>query len=131
MMNILEILQADYQRFPVNQTYEIYASDVYFRDPLTEFRGVERYKQMIGWMSKWFQEIKMDLHKIDRRSDISDIIDTRWTLHWRSPLPWRPSIAISGTSELKLNSEGLIISHIDYWDCSVWDVIGQHFRSKI
>jgi hypothetical protein len=123
-MNILEILQADYSRFPLDQTYQIYAQDVYFQDPLTRFRGVERYKQMIAWMGTWFQEIKMDLHQIDR---LSDTIDTRWTLYWTSPLPWKPRIAISGRSELTLNSEGLIISHIDYWDCSVWDVIRQHF----
>ena len=33
-----EILLEDYQRFPDNQTFDIYAPDVYFKDPLNEFR---------------------------------------------------------------------------------------------
>ena len=123
-MNIIEILQEDYQRFPRNQTYEIYAKEVYFKDPMTEFRGIRRYQAMIGFMTHWFQNIQMELHHIEQ---IGDRIETRWTLSWTTPLPWQPRIAISGRSELMLNGQNLIISHIDYWDCSRWDVLRQHF----
>ena len=130
-MNIIEILQEDYQRFPRDQTYEIYAKDVYFKDPMTEFRGIKRYQAMIGFMTHWFQNIQMELHNIEQISDrtepIRDRIETRWTLSWTTPLPWQPRIAISGRSELMLNEQNLIISHIDYWDCSRWDVLQQHF----
>lgn len=122
-MDILEILKEDYQRFPVNQTYRIYADNVYFKDPLNEFRGVKRYQEMINFISTWFQDLKMDLHDI-RLS--GDTIDTEWTLNWTTPVPWKPRIAIPGRSELKLNEDQLIISHIDYWDCSRLDVIKQH-----
>jgi hypothetical protein len=123
-MNIIEILKEDYQRFPRDQTYEIYAKDVYFKDPMTEFRGIKRYQSMIGFMTHWFQNIQMELHDIKQ---ICDRIETRWTLSWTTPLPWQPRIAISGRSELMLNEQNLIISHIDYWDCSRWDVLQQHF----
>jgi len=130
-MNIIEILQEDYQRFPRDQTYEIYAKDVYFKDPMTEFRGIKRYQSMIGFMSHWFQNIQMELHHIEQIGDLAeplrDRIETRWTLSWTTPLPWQPRIAISGRSELMLNEQNLIISHIDYWDCSRWDVLQQHF----
>ena len=126
-MNILEILQEDYARFPMNQTYTLYADGVHFKDPLTQFYGIERYKDMIAFMSNWFQEIKMDLHSIEQEYVL---IETRWTLSWRSPLPWRPAIAISGRSELTLNPEGKIASHYDYWDISPWDVLKQHFLPK-
>ncbi len=125
-MNIIEILKADYQRFPRDQTYKIYAKDVYFKDPMTEFRGIKRYQAMIGFMSQWFQNIQMELHHIEQ---IGDRLETRWTLSWTTPLPWQPRIAISGKSELMLNDQNLIISHIDYWDCSRWDVLQQHFSS--
>jgi hypothetical protein len=125
-MNIIEILKEDYQRFPRDQTYEIYAKDVYFKDPMTEFRGIKRYQAMIGFMSHWFQNIQMELHHIEQ---IGDRLETRWTLSWTTPLPWQPRIAISGKSELMLNDQNLIISHIDYWDCSRWDVLQQHFSS--
>lgn len=123
-MDIIKILKQDYQRFPENQTYSIYAEDVYFKDPMNEFRGCDRYRQTIAFIRTWFKNVKMDLHEIRRAGDT---IDTRWTLHWTTPLPWQPRIAISGTSELKLNSEGKIISHIDRWDISRLDVLKQHF----
>ena len=130
-MNIIEILKKDYQRFPRDQTYEIYAKDVYFKDPMTEFRGMKRYQSMIEFMTHWFQNIQMELHHIQQISDLPeplrDRIETRWTLSWTTPLPWQPRIAISGRSELMLNEQNLIISHIDYWDCSRWDVLQQHF----
>ena len=123
-MNIIQILKEDYQRFPRDQTYEIYAKEVYFKDPMTEFRGIRRYQAMIGFMTHWFQNIQMELHHIEQ---IGDRIETRWTLSWTTPLPWQPRIAISGRSELMLNEQNLIISHIDYWDCSRWDVLQRHF----
>ncbi len=123
-MDILEIIKSDYQKFPLDQTYSIYADDVYFKDPLNEFRGIKRYKTMIQFMGTWFKEIQLDLYNIYQSQDT---IHTEWTLHWITPLPWKPPIAIAGRSELVVNSENLIISHIDYWNCSRWDVVKQHF----
>jgi hypothetical protein len=122
--NIIDILKEDYQRFPANQTYSIYASDVYFQDAVFQFRGLELYKWMIKFIQTFFLNLKMDLHNIAQQGDI---IKTEWTLSWNSPLPWQPRIAISGWSELRLNAENLIVSHIDYWHCSRLDVIKQHF----
>lgn len=124
-MDILQTLREDYRQFPQNQTYSIYAADVYFKDPLNEFRGVERYKQMIGFIQTWFLNPQMDVHDIQQTGDR---IKTEWTLSWNTPLPWKPRIAISGWSELKLNEAGQIASHIDYWNCSKLDVLKQHFR---
>jgi hypothetical protein len=126
-MNIIQILKEDYQRFPIDQTYNIYAQDVFFKDPLNQFRGIERYKLMIGFIKTWFSEPKIDLHEI---TQLEDTIKTRWTLSWTTPLPWYPRIAIPGWSELKLNADGLIVAHIDYWDCSRLDVLKQHFVSQ-
>jgi Uncharacterized conserved protein (DUF2358) len=126
-MDIIEVIKQDYQRFPVDQTYSIYATDVFFKDPLNEFRGLGRYKQMIGFIRTWFIEVKLDLHDIQRDGEA---IKTRWTLNWTTPLPWKPRISIPGWSELRLNADGLIVSHIDYWDCSRLDVLKQHISFK-
>jgi hypothetical protein len=75
-------------------------------------------------MSDWFQDIKMELYSINQE-DLT--IHTSWSLHWTTPLPWQPRISIPGRSELGLNDSNLIISHIDYWHCSRWDVVKQHF----
>ncbi|WP_107670659.1 DUF2358 domain-containing protein [Cyanothece sp. BG0011] len=123
-MTLLETIKQDYQTFPNNQTYSVYADDVYFKDPVNEFTGVKRYQEMIGFMSTWFKNVDLELHNI-YQSD--NVIHTEWTLHWTTPLPWKPPISIPGRSELTFNDQNLIISHIDYWNCSRWDVVKQHF----
>ena len=122
-MELIEIIKQDYQQFPADQTYSIYAENVYFKDPMTQFRGIQRYQQMIGFIQTWFKELQLDLHDISQEGDT---IKTRWTLSWTTPLPWQPRISIPGWSELKVNPEGAIASHIDYWDISRFDVLKQH-----
>ncbi len=124
LMDIIAVLKEDYQRFPLEQTYSIYDEQVYFKDPMNEFRGVGRYKKMIHFIKTLFQDIHMELHSISRQENT---IKTEWTLYWTSPLPWKPRIAIPGRSELRLNEGGLIISHLDYWHCSRFSVLQQHF----
>ncbi|MCY7391750.1 MAG: DUF2358 domain-containing protein [Leptolyngbyaceae cyanobacterium CAN_BIN12] len=123
-MNILEALKADYQQFPHNQTYSLYAEDVFFKDPMTQFRGVKRYQAMIRFIQTWFRNCTMEVHDIQQNGNQ---IRSDWTLSWNTPLPWNPHIAISGWSDLTLNEQGLITSHIDYWHCSKLNVIKHHF----
>lgn len=123
-MDIIEILKADYARFPQQQTYEIYAPDVYFQDPLNSFHGIDRYRRMIGFIERWFQQPHLELHDIQQ---VGSQITTQWTLTWTTPLPWRPRIRIPGWSELTLNEQGLIVTHIDRWHCSRLAVLRQHF----
>ncbi|WP_448571989.1 DUF2358 domain-containing protein [Trichothermofontia sp.] len=123
-MDIVDILKADYARFPQQQTYGIYAPDVYFQDPLNSFHGVDRYRRMIGFIERWFQQPCLELHDIQRAGQH---ITTHWTLSWTSPLPWRPRISIPGWSELTLNDQALIVAHIDHWHCSRLAVLRQHF----
>ena len=126
-MDIISILKQDYQKFPADQTYSIYAEDVCFEDPLNKFQGIDRYQKMIGFIHSWFDDVQLDLHDI---SQSGDVIKTRWKLSWIAPAPWKPSMAIPGWSELKLNQDGLINSHIDYWDISRLDVLKQLFQFK-
>ncbi|WP_373540341.1 DUF2358 domain-containing protein [Chamaesiphon sp.] len=124
-MDIVTVLRQDYARFPIDQSYHIYAEDVYFQDPLSRFRGLDRYKQTIAFIRKWFQNPHLELYTIDR---VDRAILTRWSLSWNTPLPWHPRIEITGRTELLLNELDLIISHIDYWDRSPLDVLKQHFK---
>ena len=123
----IQILKNDYAHFPHNQTYSIYAEDLYFKDPMSQFRGVKIFRTMLTVMEKVFLNCVMDLHDIRLEGNI---IRTEWTLSWNTPLPWKPRIAVPGWSELTLNEEGLIISQIDYWCCSRFDVLKQHFQTN-
>jgi Uncharacterized conserved protein (DUF2358) len=124
-MDLLELLKADYARFPKNQTYSLYAEDVRFKDPMNEFTGINRYRQMIGFLSRFFSDIQMDLHEIQQVN--STLITMQWTLNMTAPLPWSPRLSIPGRSELGLNSAGLIDSHVDYWARSRFKIFSQLF----
>ena len=131
MIDILDIIKADYAKFPEAQTYSIYSEDVYFKDPVYNFRGIKQYQKMIGFITFWFKNLKLDLHDISRNQNL---ITANWTMSWDAPLPWKPRISVTGWSDLTVDNFGseegdreLIISHIDYWKCSKLDVIKQHF----
>ncbi|OIP75033.1 MAG: hypothetical protein AUK48_08495 [Oscillatoriales cyanobacterium CG2_30_44_21] len=125
MTNILDIIKADYGKFPEAQTYSIYSEDVYFKDPVYNFRGIKQYQKMIGFITFWFKNLKLELHDIVRNENL---IKAEWTMSWDAPLPWKPRISVTGWSDLTLDTAGdLIISHIDYWRCTKFDVVKQHF----
>lgn len=123
-LDLVAILKSDYLRFPANQTYDIYAENVYFKDPLNEFQGVQRYQKMIGFLSSFFSNIEMEVHDISRSGAI---VKTEWTLRMTPPLPWKPRLSIPGRSELTIDHDNLITSHIDYWHISPWNVLRQNF----
>ncbi len=122
---VCDRIRQDYAQFPQNQSYDLYAADVYFQDPLNQFRGVEQYRDMIAFIARWFQSPQLTLHSLEIQSE--QTFQTRWTLSWVAPLPWRPSMAIAGWTDYCLNENDQIVSHIDYWECSRWSVLGQVF----
>ncbi|MDX2254758.1 MAG: DUF2358 domain-containing protein [Pseudanabaenaceae cyanobacterium bins.39] len=128
--SLLEIIKADYAKFPEAQTYAIYSPDVYFQDPVYKFRGIKQYQKMIGFITFWFKNLRLDLHDISEHMAQDEyLIKTKWTMSWDAPLPWKPRISVTGWSDLLIDRDRqLIISHRDYWECSKFDVIKQHFR---
>ena len=124
--DLVAILREDYERFPENQTYDIYADDVYFKDPLNEFRGVKKYQGMIKFLGTFFGNVEMEVKDVNQQGDS---IKTEWTLNMTSPLPWQPRLSIPGWSELKIGADNLIVSHVDYWHISRWSVLRQNFFS--
>ncbi len=126
MSDIVERLKEDYAHFPEDQTYSLYTEDIKFKDPLNSFSGVGRYRLMIGFIGRFFNNVQMDLHEIQQPSP--SLITMKWTLHMSPPVPWSARLSIPGHTELGLNTEGLINSHIDYWNCSRLAVLMQVFN---
>ncbi|MEN9218949.1 MAG: DUF2358 domain-containing protein [Gloeomargarita sp. DG_2_bins_126] len=122
-MDVLAILREDYARFPENQTYDIYAEDISFADPMMRVEGKQKYQEMIRFLATWLQNICLELHEMSQEGQV---IYTRWTMSWTAPLPWRPRVRVTGRSELTLNDQGQINRQIDYWDGSRWDLLRQH-----
>jgi len=122
-IDLVEIIKQDYQNFPNEQTYSIYAEDVYFEDPLNKFQGITRYQNMIGFLGRFFQNIHLELHNISREKNI---IKTEWTLKMTSPLPWKPRLVIPGWSKLTINQDHLITAHRDFWNIAPIKVLLQN-----
>ncbi|ELS05226.1 hypothetical protein Xen7305DRAFT_00049690 [Xenococcus sp. PCC 7305] len=124
-IDLVAVIKQDYQQFPKDQTYSIYAEDVYFEDPLNKFQGIGRYQKMIGFLGRFFGNIDLELHNITQDKNI---IKTEWTLKMTSPLPWKPLLVIPGWSELEINQNNLIVAHRDYWNIAPIKVLLQNFR---
>ncbi|MDJ0902825.1 MAG: DUF2358 domain-containing protein [Xenococcus sp. MO_188.B8] len=122
---LVQIIKQDYQNFPNEQTYSIYAEDVYFEDPLNKFQGITRYQKMIGFLGRFFHNIDLELHNISQEKNI---IKTEWTLKMTSSLPWKPRLVIPGWSKLTINQENLITAHCDFWNIAPIKVLLQNFR---
>ncbi len=128
MDEVCDRIRQDYANFPKHQSYELYAESVYFQDPLNRFTGVERYRQMIHFIDRWFRSPQLELHGLTPTSP--QTFETRWTLRWVAPLPWQPALAINGWTEYQLNDAGQIITHIDHWDTPPLSVLGQLFTAS-
>lgn len=125
MTALIEQLKQDYARFPEDQSYDLYAEDVHFKDPMNEFDGVNKYRAMIGFLGWFFSDVQMDLHGIQQASPT--LITMQWTLNLTPPVPWSARLSIPGHTELGVNESGLINSHVDYWERSRLDVFKQLF----
>jgi hypothetical protein len=122
---VCDRIRQDYATFPANQSYDLYADEVYFQDPLNRFIGIERYRHMIQFIARWFQSPQLVLHDLEIHS--SKTFQTRWTLSWVAPLPWKPRLTVPGWTEYTLDDAGKITSHVDSWDMLPIFLLGQVF----
>ncbi|PPR79673.1 MAG: hypothetical protein CFH01_00257 [Alphaproteobacteria bacterium MarineAlpha2_Bin1] len=83
------------------------AKDMFFRDPFNSFTGLDKFKKVFQHMYKQASNPKFFI------SDICTINNTAY-------MKWNFSsgkfVEIEGISEIKFNEDGLVTSHVDYWD---------------
>lgn len=108
-------------------SYDIYSSNIIFRDPVNYFKGKLNYR-IIFWTLRFhgrlfFTELFFDLHDVSW-SEVNTI-RADWTVRGQLRVPWQSSIFFNGYSLYTLNPDGLIYSHIDRWDRSPGDILRQ------
>ena len=118
--------------FKKDISYDIYRSDILFKDPVNQFQGKLNYR-IVFWTLRFharlfFTEIYFDVHDI--QDTAIDIIKVWWTVRGRLRTPWKAEIFFNGDSTYKLDKEGLIYSHQDNWDRSPKTILKQFFPSK-
>jgi steroid Delta-isomerase len=95
---------------------EIYRDDASFRDPFDDVRGIEEIRHI-------FTKMFVRLH--EPRFKITETIlqDNRAVLVWDFTFRikrLKPELArsIHGTSLIRFDAEGRVLSHRDYWDAA-------------
>jgi hypothetical protein len=113
--------------FAQDISYEIYAQNIYFKDPVNTFKGKLNYR-IIFWTLRFharlfFSQISFDVPEISSLS--ADTILAKWTVSGVLRVPWQAQLFFNGYSTYKLNTDGLIFEHIDTWDRSPKEILSQ------
>lgn len=89
---------------------QVYAHDARFCDPFNEVKGLSAIVAIYGHM---FENLT------DPRFVITEIIeqDQRIFMSWQFLFQWRgQSFDIPGGTRFRLDGNGLVVDHQDYWD---------------
>ncbi len=85
------------------------SKDIFFKDPFNSFTGIEKFKKVFLHMYEQSSNPRFSIIDICVNDNLAFI---KWNFFSGN------FIKIEGISEIKFNSEGLVLSHIDYWDSS-------------
>lgn len=116
--------------FETDISYNIYAQDILFQDPVNRFKGKLNYR-IIFWTLRFhgqlfFTQLYFDLHEVYRAA--KDTIIAKWTVRGTLRVPWKAHVYFNGCSTYKLNQDGLIYEHIDVWDRKPKEILKQFIR---
>lgn len=108
-------------------SYDIYAPEIFFQDPVNRFKGKFNYR-IIFWTLRFhgrlfFTTLFFDLH--DVRQSSPDTIRADWTVRGTLRVPWRAKIFFNGYSTYKLNAKAQIYEHLDTWDRPPGEILRQ------
>ncbi|MCT7981136.1 DUF2358 domain-containing protein, partial [Laspinema olomoucense] len=104
--------------FKKDISYDIYRKDIFFKDPVNQFKWKFNYR-IIFWTLRFhgqlfFTQLYFDLHDVEQVAP--DMILANWTVRGTLRLPWKADLFFNGYSNYKLDETGLIYEHIDTWD---------------
>ncbi|HLO88308.1 MAG TPA: DUF2358 domain-containing protein [Nostocaceae cyanobacterium] len=128
---VMEILKQDLPTlFEKDISYDIYTENIYFRDPISIFKGKFNYK-IIFWTLRFhaklfFTQIAFDVHEVLQSAD--DGILVKWTVRGVLRVPWKAKLFFNGHSNYKFNADGLIYEHIDTWDRKPGEILAQFWQ---
>ena len=89
---------------------DLVVKDIIFIDPFNNIKGLDNFKNIFYHMFDTVEEPKFDI--VDYAQN-KDHIFLKWKMTFYA---FKASQTIEGMSDITLNNEGKIISHLDYWD---------------
>ena len=84
--------------------------DIIFIDPFNNIKGLDNFKNIFYHMFDTVEEPKFDI--VDYAQN-KDHIFLKWKMTFYA---FKALQTIEGMSDITLNKEGKVISHLDYWD---------------
>jgi steroid Delta-isomerase len=99
-----------------------YTESARFKDPFNEVVGLAAVAQVYRDM---FQQLQQPRFQIVDATLQGDCAMLAWQFQASSRLPGLRSLQFPGLSVLRLDAQGRIASHVDYWDA------GEHFYAKL
>ncbi|CAL5208470.1 unnamed protein product [Lathyrus oleraceus] len=132
--DVLIIIKSDYDNayfVTGNFTSSIYAENCIFEDPTIKFSGRDLYARNLKLLVPFFDHASIRLLKIkkDVKSD-TNFLRASWKLRTNLKLPWRPLIAIDGSTCYELDDDFKIIRHVESWNVSALEAVLQIFTFK-
>ena len=89
---------------------DLVVKDIIFTDPFNNIKGLDNFKNIFYHMFDTVKEPKFDI--VDYAQN-KDHIFLKWKMTFYA---FKASQTIEGMSDITLNKEGKVISHLDYWD---------------
>lgn len=114
-------LLSDLRPDRLSELVELCAQDVRFKDPFNDTVGIEGYLRVL---QKMFDDVEGHRFQLLDRAVGGGRVYLRWVFHARLRSSGLP-LDIEGLSELMLDSQGRIASHVDYWD------VGRDFYERV
>ena len=91
---------------------EVFAPQVYFKDPFNEIKGRAK---LVGLFEHMFTTLHEPMFRIHHKAGTGNT----GYLEWRFYFKLKPNQAvkqINGMSKIVIDEQGWVIVHIDYWD---------------
>ena len=89
---------------------DLVVKDIIFIDPFNNIKGLDNFKNIFYHMFDTVEDPKFDI--VDYALN-KDHIFLKWKMTFYA---FKASQTIEGMSDITLNKEGKVISHLDYWD---------------
>jgi steroid Delta-isomerase len=103
------------RRDDVARLSDLYAADARFKDPFNEVQGVGAIQAIFAHMFVALNEPRFVVHDIICQGDQCFL---SWDFIFRFKRFSTDLQTVRGSSHLKLNAQGLIALHRDYWDAA-------------
>ena len=113
---------SDYSIYNIEEKIDsLYAEDIYFVDPLHAVREIKNVKEYFIKMAEPIELCTFDVTNIfisSNTASTSNDYFARWNMYLISKAAPNKKITASGITHFKLNEDGKISFHQDFWDTS-------------